>query len=165
MWISTHAAMYSSAGITPQRLSSGHPSLAPYQAFQCADGLLMVCPGNERLWKKFAAELDQARWIDDQRFLTNELRVQRRDEINQMVNEIMIKRPRSYWIEKLEAAGVPNGPINTIPEVLELPQTEALEMLYKPYEGSNAQFHGLPLSFNGIRAGNPSKAPRLNKHE
>ncbi|MBH67496.1 MAG: carnitine dehydratase [Rhodospirillaceae bacterium] len=165
MWISTHAAMFSSAGVIPQRLSSGHPSLAPYQAFQCADGPLMVCPGNERLWKKFAVELDQAHWIDDKRFLTNELRVQRRDKINQMVDEVMIKKPRAHWIKKLEAAGVPNAPLNTVPEVLELSQTKALEMLYQPYEGSNAKFHGLPLSFNGIRAGNSSKAPRLNEHE
>lgn len=162
MWVSTHAAMFSSAGIIPQRLSSGHPSLAPYQAFTCADGPLMVCPGNERLWQKFATALGQTQWITNPNYLTNELRVARRDEINKMVESIMVMQSRGYWQQRLDAAGVPNGPLNTVPEALELDQTKALGMMFQPYEKNNGQFHGLPISFNGQRAGNNAKAPKLN---
>ena len=163
MWVSTHAAMFSAAGMLPQRLSSGHPSLAPYQAFNCADGPLMVCPGNERLWRKFATALDQTEWINNPDYLTNELRVARRGEINTMVENVMIKKPREYWQKKLDAVGVPNGPLNTVPEVLELAQTKELDIMYQPYENSDGQFHGLPISFNGQRAGDNSKAPKLNE--
>jgi crotonobetainyl-CoA:carnitine CoA-transferase CaiB-like acyl-CoA transferase len=161
MWVSTHIAMFSAAAMVPQRLSSGHPSLAPYQAFDCADGPLMVCPGNERLWQKFAKALNQSHWIKDPKYLTNALRVKRRDEVNGMVADIMLRKPRSYWIKKLDAAGVPNGSLNSIPEVLELSQTSALGMLFQPYDGSDGKFHGLPMSFDGKRAGNNAKAPRL----
>ena len=163
MWVSTHAAMFSAAGMLPQRLSSGHPSLAPYQAFNCADGPLMVCPGNERLWRKFATALDQTEWINNPYYLTNELRVARREEINTMVESVMIMKPREYWQKKLDEVGVPNGPLNTVPEVLELAQTKELDIMYQPYANSDGQFHGLPVSFDGQRAGNNSKAPKLNE--
>ncbi|MBM84751.1 MAG: hypothetical protein CMM47_01845 [Rhodospirillaceae bacterium] len=126
MWISTHAAHFTASGLVPERLSSGYPSLVHYQAFDCADGPLMVCPGTERLFKKFAEILGHPEWVDDTRFATNKLRVLRRVEVNEMVAKIMIDRPRAYWQEKLDALGVPNGPLNTVPEALDLEQTAAL---------------------------------------
>ena len=80
-----------------------------------------------------------------------------------MVADIMIKHPRAYWSDKLDALGVPNGPLNTVPEVLDLAQTEALEMLFKPYADSAGQYHGLPISFDGQRAGDDSAAPKLGR--
>jgi crotonobetainyl-CoA:carnitine CoA-transferase CaiB-like acyl-CoA transferase len=161
MWVSTHAAQYSASGVPPRRLSSGHPSLAPYQTFECSDGPLMVCPGNERLFRKFAEGLGHEEWIEDPRYATNTVRVTRRDEVNAMVADIMIEHPRAYWSEKLDALGVPNGPLNTVPEVLELAQTAALGMMFQPYADSAGQYHGLPISFDGARAGDESTAPDL----
>ena len=60
--------------------------------------------------------------------------------------------------------GVPHGPLNSVPQVLELAQVAALGMLMKPYEGSPALFHGLPLSIDGERAGDPAKAPKIGEH-
>jgi crotonobetainyl-CoA:carnitine CoA-transferase CaiB-like acyl-CoA transferase len=161
MWVSTHAAQYSASGVPPKRLSSGHPSLAPYQTFECADGPLMVCPGNERLFQKFAEALGHKEWIDDPCYATNQVRVTRRDEVNGMVADIMIQHPRAYWTEKLDALGVPNGPLNTVPEVLELAQTAALGMLFQPDSDNPGLYHGLPISFNGARAGDNATAPAL----
>ncbi len=75
----------------------------------------------------------------------------------------MMTKPREYWQKKLDEVGVPNGPLNTVPEVLELAQTEELGIMYQPYANSDGQFHGLPVSFDGQRAGNNSKAPKLNE--
>ena len=163
MWVSTHAAQFSASGVPPQRLSSGHPSLAPYQAFACADGPLMVCPGNERLFQKFAEALGRTDWITDPRYATNTVRVTRRDEVNGMVEEIMKQKPRAYWAGKLDALGVPNGPLNSVPEVLELAQTAALGMMFQPHGEGGGQYHGLPISFDGLRAGDSSKAPGLGE--
>lgn len=163
MWVSTHAAQYSASGVPPQRLSSGHPSLAPYQAFECADGPLMVCPGNERLFQKFAEALGRTDWITDPRYATNTVRVTRRDEVNAMVEDIMKQKPRAYWAGKLDALGVPNGPLNSVPEVLELAQTAALGMMFQPHGEAGGQYHGLPISFDGKRAGDSSKAPGLGE--
>ena len=59
---------------------------------------------------------------------------------------------------------MPNGPLNTVPQVLELAQTAALGMFAKPYPGSQAQFHGLPISFDGERAGGSEVAPKIGEH-
>ena len=67
-------------------------------------------------------------------------------------------------LEALDALGVPNGPLNTVPQVMELAQVAALAMFNQPYAGSNALFHGLPLSIDGQRAGGDEKAPKIGEH-
>ena len=165
MWVSTHAAHFTASGQVPRRLSSGHPSLAPYQVFDCADGPLMVCPGNERLFQKFAEALEHPEWVDDPRYATNKARVSRRNEVNEMVAKIMVGKPRVYWRGKLDTLGVPNGPLNTVPEALDLDQTAALGMMFQPYCNNKGLYHGLPVSFDGLRAGDNSPAPDLGSDQ
>lgn len=164
MWASNHIAGYSVTGKQPQRQGSGHPSLTPYQAFKCTDGLLMVCPGNDRLWRKFAEVLGHPGWPDEARFRKNADRMKERDVLLPMIEEIMARESRAYWSARLDAVGVPHGPLNSIPQVMELAQVGALGMFGKPYDGSPAMFHGLPLSFDGERAGGPQKAPKIGEH-
>jgi len=91
-------------------------------------------------------------------------RAERRDLLLGMIADIMARQPRAYWSERLDAAGVPNGPLNSVPQVLELAQVAALGMFARPYAGSTAQFHGLPLSLDGERAGGDEKAPKIGEH-
>lgn len=165
MWASNHVAQYSVTGEMPPRQGTGHPTLTPYQAFECSDGPLMICPGNDRLWRKFAEALGHPEWPDDERFKTNVQRFERRDLLVGMIGEIMKKETRAHWSAKLDALGVPNGPLNSVPQVLELAQTAALGMFLQPYPGSNAMFHGLPLSIDGERQGGPEKAPKIGEHD
>ena len=118
------------------RQGTGHPSLTPYQAFECSDGPLMICPGNDRLWRKFAEALGHPEWPDEARFRTNVERMQQRDLLLGMIADIMKSESRAYWSARLDALGVPNGPLNTVPQVLELAQVAALGMFAKPYAGS-----------------------------
>ncbi len=144
----------------------GHrPStLTPYQAFECSDGPLMICPGNDRLWRKFAEVLGHPEWPDEARFKTNVQRAGQRELLLGMIADIMAKESRAFWSAKLDAAGVPNGPLNSVPQVLELAQVAALGMFAQPYAGSTALFHGLPLSLDGERAGGDEKAPKIGEH-
>jgi crotonobetainyl-CoA:carnitine CoA-transferase CaiB-like acyl-CoA transferase len=164
MWASNHIAGYAVTGKMPARQGSGHPSLTPYQAFQCSDGLLMVCPGNDRLWRKFAEVLGHPEWPDESRFLRNVDRMKERDVLLGMIVEIMGKQSRAHWSAKLDAAGVPHGPLNSIPQVMALAQVAALGMFTRPYEGSAAMFHSLPISIDGERAGGEHKAPKIGEH-
>ncbi len=164
MWVSNHIAGYSVTGKMPARQGSGHPSLTPYQAFHCTDGLLMVCPGNDRLWRKFAEVLGHPEWPDEPRYRRNVDRMKERDVLLPAIADIMKKKSRAYWSAKLDAVGVPHGPINSVPQVLELAQVAALGMLMKPYDGSPALFHGLPVSIDGERAGEPTRAPKIGEH-
>jgi len=164
MWASNHIAGYSVTGKMPARQGSGHPSLTPYQAFECTDGLLMVCPGNDRLWRKFAEVLGHPEWPDEPRYKLNVDRMKERDALLPAIAAIMKKHSRAHWSAKLDAVGVPHGPINSVPQVLELAQVAALGMLMKPYDGSPALFHGLPVSIDGERAGDFAKAPKIGEH-
>jgi crotonobetainyl-CoA:carnitine CoA-transferase CaiB-like acyl-CoA transferase len=76
----------------------------------------------------------------------------------------MKKESRAYWSAKLDAVGVPHGPLNSVPQVLELAQVAALGMLLKPYDSSPALFHGLPVSIDAERAGSAGKAPKIGEH-
>jgi crotonobetainyl-CoA:carnitine CoA-transferase CaiB-like acyl-CoA transferase len=164
MWASNHVAQYSVTGRMPPRQGTGHPSLTPYQAFECSDGPLMICPGNDRLWRKFAEALGHPEWPDEPRFKTNVDRFERRELLLGMIADIMKKESRAFWSAKLDALGVPNGPLNSVPQVLELAQTAALGMFAKPYPGSPALFHALPLSLDGERAGGAETAPKIGEH-
>jgi formyl-CoA transferase len=164
MWASNHVAGYSVTGKMPARQGSGHPSLTPYQAFHCTDGLLMVCPGNDRLWRKFAEVLGHPEWPNEPRYKRNVDRMKERDVLLPAIADIMKKESRAFWSAKLDAVGVPHGPLNSVPQVLELAQVAALGMLMKPYDGSPALFHGLPVSIDGERAGDPTRAPKIGEH-
>ncbi len=164
MWASNHVAGWSVTGKMPPRQGTGHPSLTPYQAFECSDGPLMICPGNDRLWRKFAEALGHPEWPDEERFRTNVQRAERRELLLGMIADIMKEHPRAYWAARLDALGVPNGPLNSVPQVMELAQVAALAMFTRPYAGSNALFHGLPLSIDGQRAGGNETAPKIGEH-
>jgi len=164
MWASNHIANYTMTGRMPARQGTGHPSLTPYQAFDCSDGPLMVCPGNDRLWRKFAEALGHPQWPDEPRFKTNVERMQHRELLLGMIEGIMKRQSRAEWSAKLDALGVPNGPLNSVPQVLDLAQVAALGMLVQPYAESKALFHGLPVSFDGVRAGGADVAPKIGEH-
>src|SRR5262249_30346719 len=163
MWAANHIANYTATGRRPPRQGTGHPSLTPYQAFDCSDGPLMVCLGNDRLWRKFAEALGHGEWPDEPRFKTNVERMQHREELLGMITDIMKGGSRAHWSARLDALGVPNGPLNSVPQVLDLPQVAALGML-QAYAASPALFHGLPVSFDGVRAGGAEVAPKIGEH-
>ncbi len=91
--------------------------------------------------------------------------MQQRDLLLGMIADIMKQESRAHWSAKLDALGVPNGPLNTVPQVLDLAQVAALGMFATPYETTGALFHGLPVSFDGVRAGGSQIAPKTGEHD
>ena len=125
----------------------------------------MICPGNDRLWRKFAEALGHPEWPDEPRFKTNVDRMQQRDLLLGMIADIMRPETRAHWSARLDALGVPNGPLNSVPQVLELAQVAALGMFAQPYGNPGPLFHGLPVSFDGVRAGGVQTAPKIGEHD
>jgi formyl-CoA transferase len=163
MWAGQKLSAFVNQGELPQKHASGHPAFVPYQGFDTADGPVLVCCGNDRLFAKFAALLDRPEWIADPRFATNRARLTNQGELLPMIAALMAQTSREKWLAALEAAGVPCAPINTIPELAADPQTAALGMLAS-VPGTDYQLVALPLSFQGQRPAITAPAPALGEY-
>ena len=116
---------YFATGVPPKRIGNLHPNIVPYQPFRAADGELILACGNDNLYRKFCEAAGCPELAADPRFATNGKRVENRAELTRLLSEVFAKRSKREWLELLEAAGVPNGPINDIAQVFEEPQVKA----------------------------------------
>jgi crotonobetainyl-CoA:carnitine CoA-transferase CaiB-like acyl-CoA transferase len=112
-------------GKPPKRIGNLHPNIVPYQPFKTADGSVILACGNDNLFRKFCATAGCAELADDPRFANNGKRVENRTELTRLLQAVFSKRSTKEWVELLEAAGVPNGPINDVAQVFEEPQVQA----------------------------------------
>jgi len=128
-WLTYVAAGYFATGTRPPRYGSAHPTIAPYQGFATKDGELMLAVGNDAIWRRFAPAAGLDDLVDDPRFATNPLRVSHRDELLPLVADAMASRTSAQWVEVLDAAEVPVGPIQTVDEVVTDPQVLARGMV------------------------------------
>jgi len=128
-WLTYVAGKYFATGVTPGRHGSAHENLTPYQAFPTADAPLMVAVGSDGLWRRFAAATGLDELADDPRYATNPDRVRHRDTLIPLIERALAARGCAEWTDLLNAAGVPAGPVNTVPAALEHPQAVAREMV------------------------------------
>jgi crotonobetainyl-CoA:carnitine CoA-transferase CaiB-like acyl-CoA transferase len=116
---------YFATGTPPKRIGNLHPNIVPYQPFKTADGDVILACGNDNLFRKFCEAAGCSELADDPRFTGNGKRVENRTELTRLLRAVFAKRSTREWVEILEAAGVPNGPINDVAQVFEEPQVKA----------------------------------------
>jgi crotonobetainyl-CoA:carnitine CoA-transferase CaiB-like acyl-CoA transferase len=116
---------YFATGSPPKRIGNLHPNIVPYQPFKTADGDVILACGNDNLFRKFCEAAGCTELGDDPRFSGNGKRVQNRAELTRLLQAVFARRSTREWVELLEAAGVPNGPINDVAQVFEEPQVKA----------------------------------------
>jgi crotonobetainyl-CoA:carnitine CoA-transferase CaiB-like acyl-CoA transferase len=116
---------YLASGEVPGRLGNAHPNIVPYQTFRTKDGDIILACGNDNLFNKFCEIAGCQALARDARFATNAKRVENRDEITTQLNAVFRQRTTREWVGALEAAGVPNGPINDLAQVFAEPQVIA----------------------------------------
>lgn len=161
-WMSIYLAGFLANRELPARHGSGVDMIVPYQAFAAADGYMMVAAGNDNLFRRLCGVLDRPGLAEDPRFRSNKDRVVHRAELIPVLSDIFATKPRTEWARLLDKAGLPNGPINTLDQVVADPQTEALGIIQqKP--GSGLGLVGLPLSFDGVRPSFEKAAPALGE--
>ncbi|HKX16824.1 MAG TPA: CoA transferase [bacterium] len=125
-WMTYAAQSYFATGRQPRPSGSGHPNLVPYQAFQGSDGRwFLVAVGTDEQWRRFCRALQLPHGADA-RFATNAGRVEHRDELVADLTRRFSGAPAASWIERLEPAGVPAGPVRGLAEVFTDPQVQAL---------------------------------------
>jgi crotonobetainyl-CoA:carnitine CoA-transferase CaiB-like acyl-CoA transferase len=123
--LANQASNFFASGVAPTRMGNAHPNLAPYQPFPTEDGAIVIAVGNDGQFRALCAAVGAPELGQDARFLTNALRVRNRPALAEALRPLMRARSTDAWIEALEAAGVPCGPINTIDRVFAEPQAQA----------------------------------------
>ena len=116
---------YFATGKAPKRIGNLHPNIVPYQPFKTADGNVILACGNDNLFRKFCEAAGCTELAEDPRFAGNGQRVENRGELTRLLQAVFARRGTKEWVELLEAAGVPNGPINDVAQVFEEPQVKA----------------------------------------
>jgi crotonobetainyl-CoA:carnitine CoA-transferase CaiB-like acyl-CoA transferase len=162
-WLQVMLAGYQATGQQPIRHRSGNPNVVVFQALPTADGEVVVGAANDRLFGKLARLVGQPQWTTDPRFSSNALRVQHKSEIVPVLEAVFRQRSSAAWIEALEDAGIPCGPIHDFAQLMAQPQTEAIGILQNIPE-VDLRVVGLPLSFNGLRPPVRGRAPTLGEH-
>jgi crotonobetainyl-CoA:carnitine CoA-transferase CaiB-like acyl-CoA transferase len=123
--LANQAMNYLVTGVAPQRLGNAHPNIVPYQTFGASDGHIIVAVGNENQYARLCEVIGRADLASDERFATNASRVNHRDELIAILQDIFATRTMRQWLDALERVGVPCGPINTIADVFADPQVQA----------------------------------------
>jgi crotonobetainyl-CoA:carnitine CoA-transferase CaiB-like acyl-CoA transferase len=162
-WMTLPISAYLANGEIPTRHGSGIEQIVPYQAFETADGFMMVAAGNDNLFRRLCTAISRPGLAEEARFRTNAERVVNRKELVPVLTDIFRTAPMTVWAERLDAAGIPNSPIQTLDKVVSDAQTEALGIIQQ-WAGSPAlSLVGLPMSFDGARPAFPKPAPRLGE--
>ncbi len=166
-WLTYQAAYYFANGEAPSRLGAAHPTLVPYQAFRCQDGkLLNLAVGSERIWDRFCEAIGRPDLKDNPDYATNPDRVKNRNKLVSLLGEVFSQRPVLEWVDALNGASVPAGPINDLADVFSDPQVLARDMYQEmshPTLGSIKQT-GLPIKFSSTPGGLDRHPPLLGEH-
>ena len=150
------------------RLGNAHPNVVPYQVFQTSDSFFVLAIGNNKQFKKFCKFADAPKLANDSRFLTNKDRVQNRDVLAKLINDLTKKFSTNHWLEGLEKIQVPCGPVNTIREVFDDPQVQhrGMEILMPHHLSENGKVSliGNPVKMSETPVSYRNAPPTLGQH-
>ena len=159
---------YHVSGQTPSKLGTRHPTAVPFQAFETADGYMVIALswGVPNQWALLCAELGIIELADDPRFATGEARSEHHGELEPLLTEAFRTRSTREWVERLEPYDIPCGPLNSIPDVTRMPQLAAREMLV-PVEHHTLGALPLvntPVKLSRTPGGISSSSPDMGQH-
>lgn len=160
------SAIAFATGKAPGPLGSAHPLNAPYQAFRTSDGWINIGAANQRNWERLLGVLDAPELAEDPRFATNRDRMANLPVLEEALNERFATDTVAAWMERLERAGVPCGPVLDIMEMHRNEQTLARGMVVEtahPVAGT-VKGIGLPIKFSDTPGGSVLPAPLLGEH-
>jgi len=148
-------------GIEPKRSATGHESLCPYQAFDTADKPIMLGVANDGLWRRFCNITDLDHIVSDPRFSSNAARVANRADTVAIVGQVLVRHGRDHWLDALDKAGIPSGPIHSIAEFAAHPHLAASGMISEQDDirFGTQQNIAQPLRFDGNRTAQRSPPP------
>ena len=166
--LSIQGLNYLTSGEVPGLLGNAHPNIVPYQVFPTADGNIIVAVGNDDQFKRYCEFAGVPELINDERFVTNKARVQNREALTQILNEVMRQNPSAYWLEELEKNKITCGPINNIDQVFADAQVVArdmrIEMNHPATGGEPVSLIGSPSKMSVTEVSYRHAPPMLGQH-
>ena len=160
------AANWFTTGKTPQRQGNRHATIAPYETFTTADGEIVIAVGNDEIWKRFCPAAGLPELADDPRFATNKDRMENYHDMRPPIDRVFRTATNAEWIARLNAAGVANGEVRDIGQMLNDPQLAAREMvqtLMHPTIGATRVI-GAPIKLSATPASLRTAPPVLGQH-
>jgi len=166
-WTFWEAGAYFGAGEMPTATGTRHRRSTPYQAYKTQDGYVTVGANNTKLWQNFCTKVcNKPEWLADLRFTDLPARLRNIDELEREIESVFATRPTAHWVEKLDAAEVPGGPVYDYAQILADPHIEARNMVVEtdhPVIG-RMKMLGLPVKSTGELSSIRKPAPWLGQH-
>ncbi len=164
--LANQTANYLIGGKVPRRMGNAHPNIVPYQDFPTADGDMIIAVGNDAQFARLADSLGHPDWGRDERYATNAARVANRIELIRQMRGATLQRSTQDWIERLERANVPCGPINNLEAVFADPQVLARGLRVELPHGLGITVPGVanPIRLSATPVRYQSAPPRLGEH-
>lgn len=144
-------ARFEATGQSPKPLGARHPSITPFEAYHANNGYIIIAAGNDALFARACAALGCPELADDPRFISNDDRSAHVDVLKLEFEAVLRQASVEHWLEILQAAGVPCGPINDVETVMKDPHIRARNMIANLADGPNAGFAiaGNPIKLSG----------------
>ena len=165
-WTSYMATNYFASGESPGRMGSKHPNIAPYQAFETADGYVVVACSSDAFWPRLCEALDRPDLLADERFATNEGRVRNREPLDRELDASFAELTTAEALDALDAHDVPASHVRDMAELFDDPQIEAREMVATvehPTAGP-MRFPASPMHFSRTPTTVRRHPPALGEH-
>ncbi len=164
--LSYMATHYLTAGDVPTPQGTAHEFTVPWQAFAAKDGYLVIATRQENFWKKLCVVLEHPELADDPRFATNPKRLEHREAIVPLLENILRQRTVKAWLDKLYAAEVPAAPVNDLAGAFNEPPVGEREMIveYEHPQVGRVRLPGNPIKFEGMGKTISNPAPLLGQH-
>jgi crotonobetainyl-CoA:carnitine CoA-transferase CaiB-like acyl-CoA transferase len=153
-------------GEPPVRYGNAHPQIVPYEAFATADGYLVLAIGNDGQWRRFCEAAGHADWAIDSRFATNPARVEHRDTLTPLMNQLLAERTTGKWQALLTQAAIPHAPVIALDEILATPQVAARRMVQNltAADGRTYRVIASPIHVEGEPFCSPRPPPEIGEH-
>ncbi len=155
------------SGSPPERIGNCHPMIVPYQLCHTADRPIVIAVGNDRQFGKLCEVLQHPEWAGDERFATNPQRVAHRGQLLPLLEAALLTRTAEEWLVQCDNAGIPCGPVLTITEAQQHPQTAARGMIVQTAHpaASHVPLMRSPINYSLTTLAPPSAPPLLGQHD
>jgi formyl-CoA transferase len=165
-WLANVASNYLVSGQVPRRYGNAHPNIVPYQSFRAKDGFFTLGVGNDSQWRRLCQVLDRPDLAHDPRFATNPERIKHREVLILLLQEVFLEQRVEDWLQKMTAAGIPCGPVQTVDQVFADSQVLAREMVWEVPHPTAGQVKlvGTPLKLSATPAALQAHPPLLGEH-